>query len=216
MIDFDEMIENHLKKNPWKKEIGRYYPSEIGGCLRKVWYSYKEPQEPDPELSKIFELGNILHDFIVDVLRSEKNPDVELLSNETPIRVEIDDFVVSGRIDDVILLKSKGQTYLVEVKSTANTDYVKDLNPQYVGQLMFYMHASNIHKGILLYVDKKNLKTKAFEIDYDEGEAQRIIDRFRRLHKSLVDNVPPEPEAKQDPRKAWMCNYCPYAEKCRK
>ena len=92
------MIDNHLHKENRPKEIGRYYPSEIGTCMRKVWYSYKFPMETNPELLKVFELGNILHDFVVQVLQSEKNPEVELLKYEFPFKVEIDDFLISGRV----------------------------------------------------------------------------------------------------------------------
>ena len=63
MINFDQMIDNHLHKENRPKEIGRYYPSEIGTCMRKVWYSYKFPMETNPELLKVFELGNIQTDL---------------------------------------------------------------------------------------------------------------------------------------------------------
>ncbi|MEM0372283.1 MAG: PD-(D/E)XK nuclease family protein [archaeon] len=214
MIDFDEMISNHLKKNPWQKTIGRYYPSEVGGCLRKTWFSYVEPVEAEPELAKVFELGNIIHDFIVDVLRSEKNKNVELLEFEAPVKMIINDFTISGRIDDVILIREKNEKYLLEVKSTTKTSYVKGLNPQYKGQLMFYMHASGVHKGIILYVDKTNLSTKAFEVTYDKKDAERVIKRFKELNEALKKRIMPYAEAKQDENKKWMCKYCPYTDKC--
>ena len=77
MIDFNKMVERHLEREHKPKEIGRYYPSEIGSCIRKTWYSYKYPQQISLELMKIFEVGNIMHGFVVEVLKSEKNREIQ-------------------------------------------------------------------------------------------------------------------------------------------
>lgn len=214
MIDFDRMIDNHLYKENKPKEVGRYYPSQIGSCLRKVWYSYKFPIDTSPELVKIFELGNIMHDFVVKVLKSEKNPEVELVSTELPFRQEIGDFLVSGRIDNIIIIKASGKSILVEVKSTGNVDFVEDAAPHNVVQLQLYMHATGIHNGILLYVDKRNLKSKVFPVPYSEQEALKIVDRFKALHKFLKADVAPDPEAREKRDTIWMCKYCEYRQKC--
>ncbi len=51
MIDFDKLVDQGTVTREFKpKQIGRYYPSEVGTCIRKVWYSYKYPQEIDPKL----------------------------------------------------------------------------------------------------------------------------------------------------------------------
>jgi CRISPR/Cas system-associated exonuclease Cas4 (RecB family) len=214
MIDFNQMIDNHLKREHRPKGIGTYYPSEIGTCLRKIWYTYKFPQETRPELLKIFELGNILHDFVVEVLRSEKNPDVELLKSEFPFKQEIDDFLVSGRIDNLILVRSSGKSILIEVKSTGDIRYVRSAQPHAITQLQLYMHVIGVHNGMLLYIDKKNLESRIFDIPYDEAYARQILDRFRLLHKSLREDALPEPEARGDRGTSWMCRYCEYRPRC--
>ena len=168
MIDFNSMIDAHLKREHRPKGIGRYYPSEIGMCMRKTWYSYKFPTEVKPDLIKIFEVGNILHDFVVDVLRSEKTPDVKLLKYEFPFEEKLEDFTISGRIDDLILLKVSGKEVLVEVKSTGNIDFVREAMPHNIIQLQLYMHLLKIYNGIVLYIDKRNLQSKVFEIQYSE------------------------------------------------
>jgi len=213
-IDFDVMIDNMLARESRPKGVGRYYPSEIGGCLRKIWFSYKYPQDVKPDLRKVFELGNILHDFVVDVLKSEKNPHIELLKSELPVKLDTGNYLISGRVDDLILIKQEGKTVLVEVKSCKNTDYVKKASAHHLMQLQFYMHASEIHNGILLYVDKTNLKTKSFEASYNEAEAKTLIGRFDTLHKSLTDDKMPAAEAKESTDSKWMCRYCEYAERC--
>jgi hypothetical protein len=115
-------------------------------------------------------MGNIIHDFVVEVLKSEKTKEVELLESEFPFKQEIEDFVISGRIDNLIKIKASGQIYLVEVKSSKSIDFVKEASPHNVQQLQLYMHFTGVHNGILLYIDKTNLKTKIFEIEYSKDD----------------------------------------------
>jgi len=214
MIDFNKMIDNHLFRAKSQKNTGRYYPSEIGQCMRKTWYSYKFPQEFTPDLMKIFELGNILHDFVVDVLKSEKNPEVELLKAEMPLKMDVEEFTISGRIDDLLLIKSKGQQVLIEVKSCKNIKYVTGAHNHHAMQLQFYMHATGVHNGVLLYIDKTTLQSKVFPVPYEETRAQMILNRFKILHEHVRDSVLPLPEAKINRENTWMCNFCEYRNKC--
>jgi len=214
MIDFDEMIDNYLFREFRPKQEGRYYPSEIGSCLRKVWYSYKYPQEVKPDLIKVFEVGNIMHDFIRDVLRSEKNPHIELLKSELPVKIDIDDFVIAGRIDNLLLVKENGKSVLVEVKSVKNITFQQRPSDHHLMQLQFYMYVTNVHSGILLYIDKTTLQTKAFDIVYDEEVAKKIVDRFKQLNKFLRNRELPPEEAKLVNEMNWMCRFCEYRDKC--
>jgi CRISPR/Cas system-associated exonuclease Cas4 (RecB family) len=216
MFDFDKMIERHLEREHKPKQVGRYYPSEIGGCMRKTWYSYKYPQKIDIELSKIFEVGNILHGFVVEVLKSEKNKDVQLIQSEVPFKKEFEDFVISGRVDDLIVVKENGKKMLVEVKSTKSILPITAPQESHKMQLMLYMHATGIHDGVVLYIDKNNLQSKSFEIPYSAKESEEIIQRFKNLNSYLRNSLLPLAEAKKSKEKEWLCKFCEYNEKCEK
>jgi hypothetical protein len=124
MIDFDKLFNDFVFREHKPKSIGRYYPSEVGTCIKKLYYSYKFPKQIKPDLLKIFEVGDILHDFVVRVLRSEKNKDIELLKWEMPFKMDMENFQISGRIDDLLMIKISGKTVLVEVKSCSFLRYV--------------------------------------------------------------------------------------------
>jgi CRISPR/Cas system-associated exonuclease Cas4 (RecB family) len=213
MIDFNKLIDEYLYRKSRPKGVGRYYPSEAGNCLRKVWYSYKYPKDIDPEKRKIFEMGNILHDFVVEVLKSEKTPSVRLLESEVPFTLKVDDFLISGRVDTVIVVKLDGKKYVVEVKSTR---FLFDEPQKHnIMQLQFYMHALKIHNGMLLYIEKNSLQSKVFEIKFDQEIVNKVLERFRKLHKCLVENVLPLPEARINKDEMdWMCKLCEYRDRC--
>lgn len=212
MVDFNKLIDSHLARGMSYKKLGRYYPSDIGNCLRKTWYSYKNPKPTDTALIRIFEAGNMLHNFIEEVIKSEKNPEIELLESEVPFKLEKQEFVISGRIDDLMLVKIENKKVLVEVKSCKYLP--KELKKEHESQLQLYMHAVGIHDGILLYVQKDNLQTKCFEMKHDSEKVQKILERFEELHSSLTHNQIPKAEAKHDPDMIWLCDKCSWKEEC--
>ncbi len=216
MIDFNVLIDNYLQRDLRPKTVGRYYPSEIGTCLRKVWYSYMLPKETEAELRKIFFVGDLIHNFIVDVIKSEKNPSVDLKAAELPFVIPVDDFTVSGRIDDIVTLKVENKTLLIEVKSTSYLDYQEEPKESHVIQLMLYMRAMSIFDGFVLYVEKNTLKTKSFPVAYNEELVNLTLNRFRTLHKSLTTKAIPDPEARIVKSLGWMCAKCNYREECYK
>jgi CRISPR/Cas system-associated exonuclease Cas4 (RecB family) len=155
-----------------------------------------------------------MHDFVVQVLKSEKNPEVQLLKSEFPFQHPVDDFLISGRIDNLILVKMENKSVLVEVKSTANIDFIEEAAKHNVTQLQLYMHILDVHDGILLYLDKRNLKSKVFTVPYDKAMAEDILERFRTLNADLKNDSIPSPEARSERGTLWMCRLCEYRDRC--
>jgi len=216
MFDFDKLLEKHIAREHKPKKIGKYYPSEVGNCLRKVWYSYKYPQEIDINKQKIFEVGNMIHAFVIDVLKNTRNEKIKLLKSELPFDMRIDKFQVSGRVDDLLLLKVENKKLLVEVKSCKNVEAVKKPHFNHKLQLQFYMYATGVHDGAMLYIDKNNLKSKVFPVDFDRQEAEKIVERFKLLHTSLLSNKLPPAEGMENEEMKGFCRYCEYGDKCKR
>ena len=151
---------------------------------------------------------------MVDVIKSEKNPDVELLVSESPFKFEVDDFIISGRIDDIVLLKINGVVYLLEIKSTGNLYYVNEPSLGHIYQTQVYMHHAGIRNGVILYIEKNTLKTRWFNVDYDAKTADLVIHRFRELHNYLTRNELPVAEAQVTKELNWQCKNCDYREEC--
>ncbi|MEK6860610.1 MAG: Dna2/Cas4 domain-containing protein [Nanoarchaeota archaeon] len=216
MINFDEIIDKYLKRELRAKDIGRYYPSEAGNCLRKGWYSYKIPRVMPKETIKVFKVGMMLHDFITEVLSSGVSEDIKLVSTELPFKLEIDGVIVSGRIDDIVHAKVDNKDILVEVKSTADIRYAYEPKESHVMQLQLYMYAFKIFDGVVLYVDKRNLQSKSFDVKYEEKIVELVLNRIKNLHRFLVENKVPDPEGRMFKEMNWQCNNCQYREECYK
>jgi len=216
MINFDDIIDKYLERELRAKDIGRYYPSEAGNCLRKGWYSYKIPRETPKDLIKVFRVGLMLHDFITEVLKSGVDKDVQLISTELPFKLEIDGLLISGRIDDIVHAKVEDKDILIEVKSTSDLSYSHQPKEGHVMQLQLYMHAFKIFDGIILYVDKRNLMSRSFEVKYDDKIVELALKRIKNLHGFLIQNKVPDPEGRMFQEMRWQCKGCQYREECYK
>jgi CRISPR/Cas system-associated exonuclease Cas4 (RecB family) len=213
-VDFNKLIEDHLKRDSYPKKIGRYYPSEAGSCLRKSWYSYKHPQPTDPKKGKYFYMGQLIHDFVSEVLEA-KNEHVELLGKEVPLKIEQPNFLVSGRLDDIFLVKADGRKFILEVKSTGSKlEWMEGPQDAHVMQIQLYMQAQEIKEGIILYLEKNSLECKWFMVKHDPAASEQVIARFAQLDSKLKSGELPGPEARLRPDWSWMCKNCEYFSMC--
>lgn len=213
-VDFNDLINDYVKREARPSTVGKYSPSMLPYCLRKNYYIFTRPLEFTPEKMKIFALGDMLHDFVEKVLRS--NPNVQFVSSERSITLPDleSDLVISGRLDDCIVWKEDSELTVVEIKSTKSIAYRDEAMREHVDQLMFYLRAMNASKGILVYVDKSTLETKQFDVKYDRAHLVRLMERARKLHGYLLKDTLPEAEAKMSKDEAWQCSYCEYKQRC--
>lgn len=218
MIDFNSLIDEFLEREAKPRQLHRFWPSEAGLCLRRTWYSFKEPRQADAGALRVFHAGNILHGFVVDVFKSEKTKGVKLLATEQPFQLKRGHLTVSGRVDDVVVLEEGHRKVVVEVKSTSSLEYTREPNDSHVLQLQLYLNATGIADGAILYLEKNTLQSKVFPIKYDGNLAELAFARFQAVDEALTANKMPAPEAKAKEKEEmkWQCKFCPWKAECDK
>jgi len=116
---------------------------------------------------------------------------------------------ISGRADNVILLKSENDenTYVVEVKSKSKLP--DEPRVEHIMQLNFYLHFNPGAKGYLLYITRDGFNMRAFEVNYNEDLFKKLVDRAIILHNHIINNTLPDAEY-------WHgeCLKCPYRNIC--
>jgi hypothetical protein len=214
-IDFDSIIDEYMiSVNPEReRKVGEYYPSELGGCLLSVFYRYTKPKPQPLDRLRIFAAGNLVHEFAARVFKTRMN------SHESERSITIPDPMTGlrlrGRLDDFFILGD--EKIVVEVKSIKSFAYLSEPKPEHVMQLMPYLLSAGVDRGYLLYFEKNTLKTMAFEVLYDGDIFQKLMDRARIVHHSLLETsilYRPKPDYLKDPSKKWLCTYCDYADEC--
>ena len=218
MIDQDymdkkvnEWVDDAIYREDKPRIEGRFYCSEMGMCPRKMVLSRLYPKPISKELRRIFELGNIIHDFVEKVFKNAKG--VRLLDSERSLILTKpgSPVVLAGRLDDFILMEEADQEMIIEVKSIKSFKYLSQAKPEHIMQIMPYLKAMNLKKGALVYVQKTDLAVKSFLVEYDEDVVVKVFDKAEMVYNHLKNGTLPE---KVNLKDRWMCNYCEHKEEC--
>lgn len=215
-INIGDIIDEYLNEETRPKRIGSYYPSEIGMCIRRSYYSYFISKPTEPKALRIFALGNNVHEFIARALKDSDR--FEVVEEEKPIKINYVDgetsFSIYGRIDDYVVSKGNAKKVIIEAKSTSDVDKITVPEDKHVMQIMLYLAAEKTDYGIIVYADKKNLQIKQFKVEYNESVYNKVIQRFKDLDYHLKKKKLPPAEYYFDNKKVWECKYCPYYNEC--
>jgi len=216
-VDLDAAILSKIDRDRQEhtRVIGRYYPSVIGNCKRKTYYTYILDDRTNDDLKRIFSVGEALHDFVARALKED--PKIKHCESEVPISIYIPecDFTISGRIDNIVT-DENGEERIIEVKSTGQkVEFLKEPKPENVEQLNIYLVARQIQHGDVFYVEKNTLKTAQFPVERDrELFLSKTIKDYAVLDECLREGKLPAPEGKIYKEMAWQCQRCEYKKEC--
>ena len=195
------------KKSSGHVSSGKFSISSIGGCWRRKYLELKGlyKEEFSEETKRIFEIGNIIHRQITRELIEKEGQGIHLVASEVNVP---EHQYISGRMDNIVTIDE--ELVIVDVKSAS--DYTiksirngKGCSQNYLDQVLLYMHLSNIHHGMLLFVNKKNGEMEEVEVVYDEERARILVREIEDFfHKYVEKNV--EPEKCRGGQ--WVCECC--------
>jgi len=216
-MKFSNIVNDFVNTTKEERKPNTIFCSELGMCMRRIFFNIKEPVEFPPETLKVFLLGNMMHDKMSEILSlSDK---IEEVQSEIPATIYVPGIGLrlSGRCDDIITVD--GKKYIVEKKSCSSLSYYREQNKpseHHKLQIMAYMAAFGIHQGFLLYMNKKNFDTESFEIEFDQKTFDKELDRVKDIMVFVNNNIIPKAEAKFNKELKWQCQFCPYKERCDK
>jgi CRISPR-associated exonuclease Cas4 len=212
----NNIIDDFLSREDKQKTDNIHYPSEIPYCYRKNYYSRRSPIPFTKDTKRIFQVGNIFHNFITLILK--KSFEMRLTDSERSVTIIADaenDIDIRGRLDNLVIVNPEEtgeELSIFEVKSSANISKMKKAQSHHILQLQPYLRALQLKHGHIVYVEKNTLQVKVFEVPYDKEIFLKVVARAKHLGNYLKLNKLPEPEGKII--KDWQCGYCDYKEMC--
>jgi CRISPR/Cas system-associated exonuclease Cas4 (RecB family) len=214
-FDLNALIDDRRNDGVKKtREIGHFWASEFGKCHRQFYYMYTQEREFQPERKRIFMVGNLVHEHIQHLLKARENKDFRLVFNEKGVTIRDDQspVYITGRVDTLIV-PFQNDPYILEFKSVGEAAFRKKVQIQlsHKYQTMLYMHAENLKRGFVVYVNKNDMQVKVFELPYDEEVFNRIMGDARYLYRCLLDKVLPP----NKPKFGWECNLCIFSDICK-
>ena len=202
----DEAISNCLRREAEKPTVGVYRPSLLSACLLRQWLIYKRGLAVSEEKAGIFKIGELFHNFLTNVL---KRGQIEVLAVEAPIQILLpiqpNPLWINGKAD--ALIKVGNEKYVLEVKSIRRLP--KHPLKHHVEQLHLYLAALNCQNGFIIYLEKSALKHRIFPVNFDLKTLNRLFKRAQRLHKALIADEKPKPDAEP-----WECKFCEFKGEC--
>ena len=212
----ESLIKSSLLKFIEEKEeekelkVGVFWPSMIGECMRKVYYMYKYGLRELPERSKkITFLGTIIHEVLGEALKKYAGLEIK---SEVEVNLDLGVIKIHGRADNVIFLPN--ENIVIEVKTHSPRKEIRTTKLSHVLQLIIYMKYFQARDGYLVYICRDDLSIRVFHIEYDEGLFSYAIQRLLNIHKYILEDREPPPEAKLDENMYWQCINCPYRKEC--
>lgn len=235
----DRYVESlHEEREP----DGYWHPSSISGCLRQALYAFRgtDITNPrDPRSKRILRIGHVVHEFVQAALLDD--PEIETFYSE--VKLTHPGYRITGSTDGLILQKKAGKWVLLEIKSIGQMALrygKKELpQPEHVVQVTSYMAALREYGGsavdrlgqmtvlppmpdledaIIVYVPKDDWEVLEFSYKWTQAKEIELLKRLSTLEMhldegTLPDRLPDEIK-KGVPTRAWLCNYCSYADKC--
>lgn len=220
----DLKYEEHVKARGY-----RFSPYLAGKCTRRAVYTLLRFPEPEmtPGALRIIENGNSMQERYQLWLKEAGI----LIQKEYPVQSE--ELLISGRCDGILLIDNK--LYVLELKSTGLANFqemarTKRPDPEYVDQIMLYMHLTEIPNGIILVegiiTDRGKVQAPPddpesgfymsehlleFHLCYDPDHAARLIEKVKKINDCVAKEVLPE---RDYPLNSKQCRFCPFRERC--
>jgi hypothetical protein len=217
-IDATLVRDNQVQKKDHERKAGQFFASEVGKCVRKIYFDYMYPKDMEPDVLRLLNVGNAIHSLVAELLVKSGKYDRIVSERSLGLMDYSSGVLIRGRLDNLLILKEKNteEHILIEVKSIKDFYYLKEgPNDEHIVQTQLYMHILGLKRAIIFYWNMTTRKEfKEFEITYDPEIVRKEFGRLIGLTDTMKKNRIPIAEAKQSERTKGKCRYCSYRQEC--
>ena len=226
LLDLSARVDQlHLDKNDQVQDRdvdGKFHPSGIGGCKRKLSYAFvrQEPRKRIPaKLHRTFEHGHKIHDMLQGWLHKIFNADIsgytstfedEVSITGTDLAIEHN---IAGSADGLIVLKKDDEEIRIiyEAKSASESSWSRVSSPmaKHVTQANIYAACLNAEYILFDYYNKDKDIHKYFIVPFSQEEWVNVT----KTLSSVIDRLN-EGELLDREANSFECKTCGYYYDC--
>lgn len=195
MINFEEFINKKVMEDkPLDNDFNdkRFHPSSAGYCERQIFLRKTGLSKFDRYVRGSMLSGTILHNWIQSHIKDKGKIEAEVITQFADKKINPYEVYFKGYSDFI------AENICYDFKSTANikfnSDGVKDYHKD---QLLVYMAGIKAKKGIIVYIDKRDLSARQFEVLPDDekiksifAKVSRVYDAYAKYKKSKDKKIP--------------------------
>lgn len=200
---------------------GRISPSSVGGCQKRAAFKFlgaKGFTKIDPDLQLIFDDGNWRHlkwgwTFLdMEAVLGKEKFEVVSLEEDVSYRP----LYVAGSLDAVVNIG--GKKWVVDFKGANlfswNETYMKnEPKVDHIWQLILYMKARRVRRGMLVYENKNSQEIKVYVVEFNDDDWEEVTRWIKPVIKKLKDKRLPQMDH-ECTKGSRMEQQCPYSKWC--
>lgn len=211
------LVDLALERKAQESKSRDYIGGSVLGeeCSAKMWWSYHHPKPiTDARVNRIFRLGNIIEDEVIELLRMAGLTVYTEMDNGDQFGFV--DGVVAGHIDGVVTgLPESTKPHLLEIKSAKSTRFKEfekkgyKCDSKYWTQIQVYMRKMNLDKALVVIYNKDTSELLFLRYDLEKRFADSKISRG----KAIAEMQEPPMRIATKPT-FYKCKWCDYSEEC--
>jgi len=200
--------------NHGEEPNGYFHPSSVGRCLRELWFDHFDAPSETPEKAKEHLRWSLLLEFGTDFHTAFQNLCAEagvLLRREIPVIDRKRKLI--GRADGIV--KVDGVKYVLEIKTIGSRQFSllgESPRREHLYQAHLYMEALNLPRGVFVYYNKDNSRTREYVVQMNETILGEAWDRISTLRRHVAERTPPLREGVKP--ETFPCSFCRYTHLC--
>jgi len=202
----DMVMEAIFEQRPLeRKRKGRYKPSGLMKCKRKVFYDRlgvtQIKDKHDFDMTLWGEAGTAIHDRIQLLLRNKMGDE---FTDED--MVEGIEFPARGYVD------GEAYDWILEFKGIGTASFQNLTKPllEHLWQVHMYMWLRDIPRAQILYINRDTWHMKNYKVAFDPDIWSRMMSIIGFIEESVELSDPPKKI-----NKFWVCSKCEYAHECK-
>jgi len=213
LIDEEIKQKNNLRE---KRNQTTWHASSLGSCLCGQYLQRLglKPDEPfDQRTLRVFNMGNKIEDWIVDLITKQEKYDFE-----TQGRVFDEKLNFSGYWDIWIKDLETLEEEIIEVKSKNSRAFWymekqgEGAQKQHQMQLWSYLWLTKVERGRIVYISKDDQCILEYPIFRNNEDLKKIVfDQLEILNEAWEKKIPPLPALKD----SWQAKYCGFHKQCK-
>lgn len=205
----DQILKHYTEQEKDREWSNGIRPSNAGKCTRAIAYQY-HGFEPEPLSSRarlVFRLGHLIEQDLTEVSLKLGLKDVQKKVTLTLCGIEIEGSIDGTFEDMVVDFKS--------INTRGFQETLKGSDKGYGPQLMLYMKALGLKKGLLVFYNKDTSALNEVLVNYDEEVVEEIEKKFAKVLNSTKEKLPDRDFLPSSTGKLyWACSYCSFNKLC--
>ena len=208
LLDTLQDTDTHTEYDPWT-----IHASQAAKCPRQAYLS-KLGLLDHSDLHGTFQVSHLFHAFLeehADLLADLDDGATSRLQFERDVSVGVDDVHFVGTYD----CYDPHENALYDFKTHGNFRYLDRPVERHLDQLTVYMHALQVPKSQVVYVQKKDFEVATYPerdsddeyVEFDPERLDDVADRARRVCEAVADYGIPldEPSIPFEQCGCFMC-----------